>query len=112
MPSFIIRTPHARRPYLEYSTIVDAPITWGMSLDELHQHIKDKYGSEGLRELPARLVRVEAKGTSAHDDASADDTIVCNRAGLRETELTMAQLVDFYCERRGSGEKPVGSERD
>lgn len=94
----IIKLTEGKRSwYLEWSTIVDAPITYGMSLSQFQRHIKDRYGSEGLNELPARLARVEEHGTSAHCDASEVDTAWLNRAGKGETRLTYTEMVKMYC---------------
>jgi hypothetical protein len=97
--------------YLEWSTISDAPTTRAMTLDEFWRYYSDQYGVVGLQGLPSRMVRVEAKGTSDVDDDSVDDTIDCNRAGAGETELTRAQLEDFYVRLRGRGPRPLGTKR-
>jgi hypothetical protein len=83
--------------YLEWSTVVDAPVTYGMSLDELRAHVKDRYGSEGIAELPGRLARVEKFGTSMMRDESVVDTAWLNRAGKGESRLTYRQMVAMYC---------------
>lgn len=85
--------------YLEWSSIVDAPVSYGMTLDELRAHVKDEQGNDGLRDLPRRLERVDAKGTSAHEDDSADDTIWLNRAGPAETILHREEIIEFYVRR-------------
>jgi RNase P/RNase MRP subunit POP5 len=85
-----------RDQYLEWSTIVDAPVTYGMTLQELREYIKEEYGNEGLEELPQRLERVEKTGTSAHG-GDLEGTLLCNRAGLDETELTEDEIYDVYC---------------
>jgi hypothetical protein len=72
-----------------------------MSLDELREHVKEQYGAEGMRELPERLARVEAKGTSGHDDRSAVDAMWLNRAGAGESVLTYDEIVQMYCKRSG-----------
>lgn len=83
--------------YLEWSTIVDAPVSYGMGLTEFREYYKQKYGTEGLAALPDRLKRVEEKGTSATYDKSVEDTIDGNRAGPDETELTYDELVRYIC---------------
>lgn len=84
--------------YLEWSTVVDAPVTNGMSLEDLHQHIQNEYGRQGILELPARLARVEATGTSSIG-GTLDGLISCNRAGPNETELSLEELIAEYCVR-------------
>lgn len=94
MGRFIVKL---REHYLEWSTIVDAPITYGMTLDELKEYIRDEYGNEGMEQLPARLERLEAKGTSALHEQSAESAIWLNRAGPDESTLTMMGIYRHYC---------------
>jgi hypothetical protein len=86
--------------YLEWSTISDGPCTYGMTLDELREYVRAEQGNEGLRELPRRLARVEAKGTSAFDAENADDVIWLNRAGPQETPLHREEIIEFYVRRK------------
>lgn len=98
MPRYIVKLTDAGRDYyLEWSTIVDAPVTSGMSLKEFRSHYQQEYGREGIRGLDERMNRVESTGTSSHHHDSAEDTISCNRAGDGETRLTMEQIIDHYC---------------
>lgn len=83
------------RRYCEWSTVVDAPISWLMPLSMFEEHIRDEYGAEGLRALPARLERVHATGTSMHNH-TRDELIAGNRAGPGETELTAEEICDRY----------------
>ena len=84
--------------YLEWSSVVDAPVTYGMTLDELKAHTKEQYGQQGLDVLPERLARVEATGTSSMmGDRSVEEFIRGNRAGKGETCLTLAQIGEMYC---------------
>jgi len=83
--------------YLEWSTVVDAPVTFGMSLEEFKEYYKDEYGRQGIEDLDRRLERVEAKGISAFNYDSVDDLIGWNRAGKDESCLSKQQLIDVYC---------------
>jgi len=83
--------------YLEYSSVVDAPITYGMGLEEFKEYYREEYGRNGSEGLEQRLARVEAKGTSDYSDKGVDDTLVCNRAGKNETRLTKQQIIEMYC---------------
>jgi hypothetical protein len=83
--------------YLEWSTIVDAPITYGMSLNEFKEHYKEQYGANAMRSLQDRLKRVEKYGTSAIEGMSIENLIAGNRAGEDETELTLADIERDYC---------------
>lgn len=86
--------------YLVWSTVVDAPVTYGMTLKKLREHLKTEHGEEGLRSLPLRLERVEAKGTSFVHDDDVTDTIWLNRAGPGEKPLHMVEIEDFYVRRQ------------
>jgi hypothetical protein len=95
--------------YLIWSTIVNAPITYGGTLSELRAYVKERDGENGLRDLPARLKRVEARGISAMDESDGpDDVMWLNRAGKNETPLTRAQIVEHYVTQRGRKEPPMG----
>jgi hypothetical protein len=86
--------------YLIWSSVVDAPVTYAFSLDELKEYIKDKYGNEGLRHLPFRLKRVEVQGTSLHYNYTIDDCLSLNRAGPGETRYTKEEIIEHYCIKR------------
>lgn len=74
--------------FLEWSTIVDAPVTYGMSLEEFEQYYRHEYGESGMRELPGRLERVKENGTSAYPPFNKlDDT-------LREYDLNREKVGD------------------
>jgi hypothetical protein len=94
--------------YLMWSTVVDAPITYGGTLAELRAYVKERDGENGLRDLTERLKRVEAKGTSAIDEDGPDDVMWLNRAGKGETPLTKAQIIEHYVLQREDKEPPKG----
>jgi hypothetical protein len=105
MPRYIIKLTDDRSGipyYMEWSTVVDAPVTGGGSLQEFKRYYRREYGNQGMRDLPDRLSRVEAKGTSDHMHADVGELIANNRAGKGETCLTKEQIIDRYC--LGSGE--------
>ena len=74
--------------YLEWSTVVDAPVTHTMTLAELKAYYLDEYGRRAADDLPNRLERVEATSTSSLVTPELEDLIAGNRAGEHETELT------------------------
>ena len=47
------------RYYFDFSTVVDAPTTHAMTLAEYEHYYRQRYGEEGMRELPARLERAD-----------------------------------------------------
>ncbi len=106
MPTYIVKL---EDKYLLWSTIVDAPTSYGMTLNELRAYYLDEYGAAGMRELPERLARVEQCGTSAVDGETPDQMMWLNRAGARETPLTRAQIIAHYIN-DPDGECPRGFE--
>lgn len=93
---------------MEWSTVVDAPVTGGVPLDVFIDYYQQEYGRRAMHELHDRLARVDAKGTSDVFSDSLEDTITPNRAGKNETHLTQEQIIDYYCTRQCEGELPEG----
>ena len=92
MPNYIIKI---KDKYFEWSTIVDAPITNSMTIEELERYISVSQGDEGIRKLPERMVRVNAKGCSSlRDDLGA--LLESNRAGENETSITAEEIYERY----------------
>jgi len=97
MPRFIIKLDgEIGERYLEWSTIVDRPVTYGMPLEEFKEYYRDEYGKQGMWNLDERMKRVESKGTSELDD-DLDGTLKHNRAGPDETFLTKEEIYQIYC---------------
>lgn len=105
MPRYIIKL---NDQYLEWSTVVDAPITFGMSLAEFKEHYRSEYGEDGMRCLAERLERVERVGTSEIGAMRIEDTISCNRAGDNDKRLTKKQIVAKYCPTRPGSDSQAG----
>lgn len=83
--------------YLEWSTVVDAPVTICATLDDFKEYYIAEHGKASIGELAYRLARVEAKGTSSHIHGSLEDCIVGNRAGDNEETLTLDEIYEKYC---------------
>ena len=114
MAHSIIRLNDSSRDYyLEYSSVVDAPVTFGVSLEEFTHGYRLKYGTESLKqEFPDRMKRVEEKGTSSYMYVSVEEELTCNRAGKGETRLTIPQIIDAYCVNGGwDGDCPIEGTR-
>lgn len=92
--------------YLEWSSVVDAPVSWGVTLKKFKEYYKEEYGRSGLEELDQRLERVEMKGTSSRVHSSVDEQIRYNRAGRGETRLTKEQIIEYFCADYPVGTKP------
>lgn len=103
--------------FLEWSTVVDAPVTYGMTLKDFTEHYIEEFGETGERELAPRLERVARNGHSFLGDHHGDviNVIGGNRAGQNGTELTYRQLVAAYCVGDDRGKmsiRPVGHDHD
>lgn len=83
--------------YLEWSTVVDAPVTYGMTLEEFTDYYRNEYGRAGEADLEERMKRVEAKGTSSQVDGDVRSLIRGNRAGDKESSMTYNEIVAEYC---------------
>lgn len=83
--------------YLEWSTVVDARVTSGMSLDEFTAYYQNEYGRSEMHQLPARIARADATGTSALDGKSLEKLVSYNKAGPRGSKLTLAEIYTAYC---------------
>lgn len=95
MPEMIIKVYDY---YLEYSTISDAPLTFGMKLDEFKEYYQCEYGRNGMDGLQRRLDRLEERaGTTSVLNTSMAETIRNNRAGPNEENLTIDEIYRAYC---------------
>lgn len=84
--------------YMEWSTVVDAPISYGGTLEEFQEYYKEKYGNQGMKDLPSRMERVEATGSSCHFDTNGiDHYFNYNTAGENGTTLTKEEILEEYC---------------
>lgn len=101
MPRYIIKLSNPlnnKDYYLDWSTIVDAPITHGMEIEEFKEYYKSNYGILSYEhELPKRLERVSRYGTSSLV-STLDDLIMCNKAGDDGHCLTYEEIIEKYCE--------------
>lgn len=99
MPTYIMKFQRdgLEPRYLEWSTIVDSPVTDGLPLEDFKLYYEREYGREGMRRLGERLKRVEEKGVSSFYDPSIDDVLLHNRAGPNSTELSYDEIYDAYC---------------
>jgi hypothetical protein len=94
MGRFIIKI---KDMYLEYSSITDSPVTFGMVLDEFKKYYKTVYGATEMHELEIRLKRVDEQGTSGYYKTTLEDFLAGNRAGPNESTLTTEEIYKAYC---------------
>ena len=81
MSDYIVKLQYKNKDYYaEWSTIVDAPTTYFMRLEQFYNYYKDEYGNNGMNDLTQRLDRVQVTGCSAYDK-TLDDLLAWNRAG-------------------------------
>lgn len=83
--------------YMEWSTVVDAPVTYGMSLEEFKEYYREEYGNNGMKRLPHMMERVEQTGASDYRYNNVDEFISYNRAGPKEGALSKEGLLRDYC---------------
>ena len=82
---------HKDGVFFEWSTVVDAPVTYGMTEAEMREHHKLFYGvGEGVDE---RIDRAIEKGTSSWTEPSLESLIFHNRAGPDEAEITLDEIM-------------------
>ena len=69
-----------------------------MPLSVFKRHYLGRYGKDDFnKELPERMARVEANGTSAEFDQTTEDLVGgYNRAGENETFLEAAEILERY----------------
>jgi hypothetical protein len=87
MSRYIVAVPDNERGHLwwlEWSTVVDAPITSAMQWRNFKVYYRNEYGNNGLAELPRRLRRVAETGCSAGIE-TLQELSQFNRAGPEET---------------------------
>lgn len=112
MPHYIIELRDGdARWLLEWSTVVDAPITFGMSEPEFLAYYREQHGERALAGLPERLARVAKAGTSAltwtldgllstywdHEHPEFSAHAFHARHGADYMEHLRAHLVEAFC---------------
>ena len=83
MPRYIC---HYKGYFFEWSTVVDAPVSYAMKRTEFERF----YDGDDLNE---RLERAIKYGTSCHTPQSLEELVSCNRAGPRESHLSFKKVL-------------------
>jgi len=92
--------------YIDWSSITDAPYTFGLTRTEFEKYYRERFGCEGMFRLPHRLERAERTGTSSH---VGDDLETCLHmfnwewfTGLEHLDrgITFEALWHWYCDLR------------
>lgn len=101
MPRYIIKIhddKFNKDYYMEWSTVVDAPVTYGLRLDEFTEYYRSEYGEHGMIDLDKRFKRVEEKGISGHHPFDNLEALFeFNRAGKNEACLDKEGILEQYC---------------
>lgn len=84
--------------FFEWSTVVDAPVTYAMPREEFEQYYREEYGRANLYDFEKRMERAVNTGTSAHRETLAD-LIRTNRAGPRDGRLSFKALLKMLHDR-------------
>ncbi len=113
MPRYIVKLEDGDKTYyLEWSTIDQAPVTFGMLLGDFRAYYTRQYGKSRFYHLDDRLARVARTGTSAVDHQTVDMLVDSNRAGAKKQKLSREEIIDSYCRKRvlPVGGDPTGSD--
>lgn len=94
MPHYLVKL--ADDEYVEWSTIVDAPITYIMNREEAIAYTENE--SESTEKGKDRVARVDEKGHSAHyfGPETPEQLVAGNRAGDKEKPLSLAEIRERY----------------
>lgn len=99
MPRLILKI---KDYYLEWSTVVDAPVTFGMPLEQFKEYYKEEYGNYGLEKLSRMLPEIDEYGSTAtlrspDIESNLKEFVELNRAGPKEKELTLDEIYKAFC---------------
>lgn len=89
---------HHEGYFFEWSTVVDAPVTYGVDLEQFTDYYRSRYGELDFEhEWPKRLERALATGCSSRIDRDLRSMVSFNHAGFEGTCLTFEQIIQIYC---------------
>ena len=104
MGKFIVRLDTDQGPrYAVWSSIVDAPVTYGMTRDKFERWYRREHGREGAEELVARLERADGPSRcSALDGETLAGLVLVNRCrdyeGFpKDRDCDLADIVAAIC---------------
>lgn len=99
MPRCIARVDYdGKAYYMLYSTVVEAPVTYGMELPEFLEFMKGEYGRRGWSDLQESLDRANEFGCSFDypKGMSFDELILTNQAGDGSVKLSKEEIIQKY----------------
>lgn len=103
MPTYLC---HADGKWFAWSTIVDAPTTYGGTIEDLAEYIAWKFPDMRLSSFVERTATARERGTDAPNQTLAE-LVSWNRAGHGETCLTLEEIKHIYVH---EGRAPVEGE--
>lgn len=105
MARYIIKItdPVDNKPYyLEWSTVVDAPVSNGMTREKMKEYLDDisaDFFYTGLLSAEERLKRTDQKGCSSMDRATIDNVLTSYQycINLENEEQALEHMLNEYC---------------
>ncbi len=83
--------------YVEWSSIVDAPVTYILTRDHMLAHLDAEYGRSSFDENRRCLDRADKNGTSIQGmEYSVEDLVSSNRAGKNGDNITLPEILEMY----------------
>ena len=107
MGRVLCKIPHEGKDYyLVWSTIVDAFITYGMSLEEFTEWMREEEGRRYMEmDHNRRMEKVEMFGTSSAFNKSPEELISLNHCGPKQQRITMEGIIYDLITRRPEDEE-------
>lgn len=99
MPRFIIKLSDeitGKDYYIEWSTVVDAPVTYGVSLEDFKEYYKNEYGNNGMKGFDSLIEETNKSGTSS-PYYNLQSLLDYNRAGENDKTLDKESILEKYC---------------
>lgn len=83
--------------FLEWSSVVDAPVTYGMPRAQFDSYMREEHGRHYFEnDHPRLMARAVKYGTSSRIHPSLEDLVSFNRAGPKESCLTLDEILSRY----------------
>jgi hypothetical protein len=89
----------ADEKYVEWSSIVDAPVTYIMTREEMKTYLDEEYGRSSIANNEERLRRTDERGTSSFCRETMEEVISCNRAGPHEEHIELEEIIKQYTDK-------------
>ena len=88
---------HHKGAYNFYTTVADgACFVSAITLEQLIEYTKEKFGERGIENLQARLDRAHKTGTSSLMHYDLHNLLICNRAGKNEKSLNDEDFIKRF----------------